>query len=202
MPQRGDELVVALGVQREVARQLGVGRLARDLCAALDVAQERHVGHAQADEAGRERGGGQREPAALAEAVDSDTPGVDERMLGRGLERPHRIGVEAAEVIRLGRADAARHDARVLGARGARARIAGRARHPLAALATGVHHEHGVAGRGKQRVVDGVGATAAVADVVDEAGQRAGGLTRTQEPPRIGSPPWPLDVTSSTASAP
>ena len=128
MPQRRGDLVVALGVQREIARELGVGRLGRDLRAPLDVAQVRHVGHAQADETGRERGRGEREPAALAEAVHGDAPGVDERMLGRGLERAHGIGVEAAEVVRLGRGDAARHHARVLGARGPGAGIARRAR--------------------------------------------------------------------------
>ena len=71
-----DDLVVALGVQREIARQLGVGRLGRDLRAALDVAQVGHAGHAQAHEPGRERGRGERQPAALAEAVDGDAPGI------------------------------------------------------------------------------------------------------------------------------
>ena len=146
--------LVPLGVQREVARQLRVGRLGRDLGAALDVAQVWHVGHAQAHEAGRERGRREREAAALAEAGHGDARGIHERVRGRRLDRAHGIRVEAAEVVRLGRVDAARHHARVLGAGRAGAGVAGRAREPLAALAARVHHEHGVARRGVERVID------------------------------------------------
>ncbi len=113
-------------------------------------------------------------PAALAEAATAMRPASTSRVLRGRLERAHGVGVEAPEVVRLGRGDAARHHAGVLGARGACARIAGRAGQPLAALTTRVHDEHGVPGGREERVIDREGAAAAVADVGHEAGQRAG----------------------------
>ena len=198
-----DDLVVAVGVQLEVARELGVGRLGGDLRAALDVAQVRHVGQAEPDEARGERGRGQREAPALAEAADGDARGIHLRVLRRRLQRTHGVGVEAPEVVRLGRRDAARHHAGMLGAGGAGAGIAGRAGQPLAALTARVHDEHGVPGGGEERVIDRERAAAAVADVVDEA--RRAGRPRSRgrrNQPRIGWPPKPLNVTSSTARAP
>ena len=160
-----EEALTPLGMEREVARQLGVGRLGGDLRAALDVAQVWHVRHAQAHEAGRERGRRERKAPALAEAGHGDAPGIHERVLRRGLDRAHGVRIEAAEVVRLGRVDAACHHARVLGAGRAGAGVAGRTREPLAALAARVHHEHRVPGRGVERVIDREGAPAAVADV-------------------------------------
>ena len=70
----------------------------------------------------------------------------------------------------------------MLGARRTRARVARRAGHPLAALTAAVHHEVRVPGGRIERVIDRERATAAVADVGDEAGQRADGRARAQEP--------------------
>ena len=77
--QRRGDVVVALGMQLEVARELGIGRFGRDLGA-------RSMSHRYGMSAmhrrtrpGRECRGGEREPAALAEAVDGDAIGVDQR---------------------------------------------------------------------------------------------------------------------------
>ena len=149
---------------------------------------------------GRERGRREGQAAALAEAGHGDARGIHEGMGGSRLDGPHRIGIEAPEVVRLGRVDAARHDAGVLGAGCAGARIPGRAGEPLAALAARVHHEHGMARGGEQRVIDRERAAAAVADEGDEARERAAERGRRNHA-RMGSPPKPLNVTSSTASA-
>ena len=89
----------------------------RDLDPALDVAEERHVRMAQADEVRRERRRGERERAALARAGDGDPVGIDAGQARSGLDRANGVDVEAAVVVASRGRDAARHHAGMLGAR-------------------------------------------------------------------------------------
>ena len=110
-----------------------------------------------------QRGGGQREPAALADAAHRD-PRRAGQLAGR-LDRQHRVGEQPGVVIALRLRDAPGHHPGVLRPRGRVAlAVAGGAGGPPAALAPGVHHEHGVAEGGQQRVLGGQAPAASVAD--------------------------------------
>ena len=101
-------------------------------------------------------------------------------MAPRRLDRPHRIGEDAAIVIGLGREDAAGHEARMrrIGAD----RIGRITLRPAAALPARVHDEHGIAGCRPQQMLVREAAAAAIADKFDDAGKLARALARQDEP--------------------
>ena len=70
---------------------------------AFDVAEERHVGMAEADEVRCERGSRERERAALARAGDGEPRGVDAGQARGRLDGAHGVDVEPAVVVGLGR---------------------------------------------------------------------------------------------------
>jgi parallel beta-helix repeat protein len=142
---------------------LGIGRVRGQGDGPLDVAQERHVGVAHRDQLRDQRGGGQRQPAALAHPGHRHARGAGQ--LAGCLDRPYRVGEQAGVIVVLGSRDAPGHHARVFRARVPPVRvIAGRTGAPPPALAPGVHHQQGVAERGQQHVFGRTVAPAAVAD--------------------------------------
>ena len=77
--------------------------------------------------------------------------------------------------------------------------IRGVADGPGRALAAGVHHEVGVAGRAPTARARGQAATAAVADVLHDRRQRFRPPGGQVQPARTGAPPKPAKVTSNVS---
>ncbi len=111
-----------------------------------------------------ERRGGQGERTALAGPADRDPFRIHAVEPGGRLHRADGVHEQPREIVVLGAGDAPGHHGRVLGARRAGPVVAGRARAPPAALATGVHHQDRVSRRGQRGVLGGCPAPAAVAD--------------------------------------
>ena len=162
--ERVQRLRDELDVLGQELRDLGVGRMRRERDRPLDVAQERHVGVAHGHHVRPQRGGREREGAALASPADrhrARRPG----QLARGVDRERGVGEHPGVVVLLRGGDAAGHDQGVLGT-GADT-VGRRPARPPAALAPAVHHQDRVAERGQQDVLGRGAPAAAVADELD-----------------------------------
>jgi hypothetical protein len=169
----------AAAVDLQVVGDLPVRVRVGDPGGAREVAQERYERHRRR-QVGTQSRHRQRQTAALAAAEHRNPGRVDLRQGTGRVHRTYRVGVEPAVVVALRIGDSPGHHAGHL--RTGRRRVGGVADAPAGALAAGVHLQVGEAGRGPEQILQGVPASAAVADVLHHGGQRTGLPGRHPQP--------------------